>query len=43
MTEEVKSPSNAENQQRQGGSSSGDGNTADGAKHHNPTALEVIQ
>ena len=39
MTEENKSPSNADAAQRQGGSSSGDG---DPSKHHNPSALEVI-
>ena len=39
MTEEVKSPSNANTPQGHGGSSSGDG---DPSKHHNPTALEVI-
>ena len=40
MTEENKSPSNAENQQRLGGSSGSDNLTPG---HHNPTALEVIQ
>ena len=40
MTEENKSPSNADTPQRLGGSSSGGGD--DPSKHHNPTALEVI-
>ena len=42
MTEEAKSPSNVDNNQRQGGSSSNETN-GDPSKHHNPTALEVIQ
>ena len=46
MTEEVKSPSNANAENNiqttpQGGSSSGEGNT-NPSQHHNPTALEVI-